>query len=95
MALLEAFQPGIQPPLLLVQQTIKQDSGRPEFLFLGIGTLSVGLTCCSLLLAPRPLLGQVEIQPLKVLAVQSIRLDQLEQRIFDRHVQHLFQFVGK
>jgi hypothetical protein len=91
MALLQAFHPRIEPPLLLVEQTVEQDNGRSLLVGFGIRALPQDLAGGPLLLTPGPILGGIQIQALEILTLHSTGPCQLSQGIFDGHMHRRFQ----
>jgi hypothetical protein len=69
MALLQAFDPRIEPPLLFVEQAVEQDHRRSLLVGWVLGTLPQDLAGGPLFLAPAPLRGGVKIQALEFLPV--------------------------
>ena len=94
MTLLQTLQARVEPPLLLIEQTVEQYDGRASLVGLLVHLFPQGLASRTLLLPPDSLFGGVEIQAVEVLAFDSPSPYQLQQYVFDRHVQPRLQLAG-
>jgi hypothetical protein len=94
MTLLQTLQARVEPPLLLIEQTVEQYHGRAPRVGLRVHLSPQGLASRTLLLPPGSLFSGVEIQAVEVLAFDLPRPHQLQQHVFDRHVQPRLQLTG-
>ncbi len=91
MTQLQAFQPGVESALLLVQQTVEEHNGRPQLI---VRTL-LRLPCSPLFLTPLAFLRTIQIASRQLPAVEPILLHQVAQGIFGDHLHDCVQFVDK
>ena len=79
--------------MLLIEQIVRQDNRRPQWLWRTLVRLGLDLPERQLRFSAGPIRGRIEVEISTTLAVESTALTQRTQGVLNRHVQLRSQFV--